>query len=151
MGNLNGFDATQYAERQGFDPLPAGEYVCVVSDSELKPTAANTGTRLVLTLEVIDGQYKGRKLWEGFNMKNPNAEAVRISGEQLADLCRAIDVPRPDDSSALHGRPFTAVVKLKKSNYSGEMENVVSKYKSTGTAAAASVTTENANKLPWQK
>jgi len=40
MANLNGFDANQVDPAATFDPVPAGKYVAVITESEMKPTKA---------------------------------------------------------------------------------------------------------------
>jgi len=43
MANLNGFDANQVEPAAKFDPIPAGKYLAVITESEQKPTKAGTG------------------------------------------------------------------------------------------------------------
>ncbi|MGD9126460.1 MAG: DUF669 domain-containing protein, partial [Planctomycetia bacterium] len=63
MANLNGFDANQVDPSTSFDPIPAGKYVAVITESEMKDTKSGVGQYLQLTFDIIDGKYKGRKLW----------------------------------------------------------------------------------------
>ena len=55
MASLNNFDANQVDPSVALDPLPAGKYIAVVSESELKPTKAGGGKYLQLTFQIIEG------------------------------------------------------------------------------------------------
>lgn len=105
MGNLAGFDATEVPEDTGFEALPKADYPGIAVESEMKPTKAGTGEYLQVVFEVLDGQYKGRKLWRRMNIKNPNSTAQDIGQRELAELCKACGIPRPQDSSELHNIP----------------------------------------------
>ena len=53
MANLNNFDASQVDPSVALDPLPAGKYVAVISESELKPTKTGVGKYLQLTFQIM--------------------------------------------------------------------------------------------------
>jgi hypothetical protein len=146
MSLLNGFDATKVAERTGFTPLPAGDYTCCVAASEEKTTASGTGQYLKLTIEVLDGEHKGRLLFENLNLVNPSAKAVEIAQETLGELCRAINVPRPENPMQLHGKPMVCTVAVKKRKDTGDLNNEITCYSPIGTAPA---TQPAAAGQPW--
>jgi len=127
MANLNGFDASQ-VEPTSFDPLPAGKYLAVITESEMRPTKKGAGQYLNLTFEVIEGEYKGRKLWARLNLKNPNPQAEQIARGQLSAICRAVGVMAPKDSLELHNLPLLVTVKLKKREDTGDLQNEISGY-----------------------
>ena len=128
MAQLNGFDARNVEPMGDFDAIPAGKYVAVVSGSEMKPTKKNDGSFLELTFEVIEGEYKGRKLWARMNPENPSPEAVRIARGELSSICRAVGVMQPKDSVELHNLPLVVTVKQKKREDTGEVVNEVKGY-----------------------
>ena len=101
MGNLQGFDANQY-EAQSFDVLPAGEYDVVIISSTVQETKSGTGKFLKLELQVINGQFKNRKLFDNLNLWNSSAQAQTIARGQMSSICRAIGNLTPMDSSELH-------------------------------------------------
>lgn len=108
--NLNGFDANTVEPTASYEPLPAGWYKAVFTESMEKPTKAQTGSYLQLTVEVIEGEHQGRKVIERLNLNNPNSTAVEIAQRTLSSICRAIGVMTPRDSQDLHDKPF--MVKL---------------------------------------
>ncbi len=105
MANLAGFNADEVPEQQSFDALPKGVYPCVATESEMKPTKKGDGEYLQFTFEVLDGPGKGRKLWARMNVRNPNPTAQDIGQRELGAFCRAVGVPRPNDSAELHNLP----------------------------------------------
>ena len=136
MANLNGFDANTVDPATDFEPLPAGKYLSVITDSEMKPTKAGTGHYLQLTFQVIDGQFKNRLLWSRLNLDNPNHQAVQIAQGELSAICRAVGVLQPKDSIELHDLPLQVTVKCKKREDTDELTNVVKGYKKRDALAA---------------
>jgi hypothetical protein len=128
VANLHGFDANQVEPTTNFEPLPAGKYLAVITDSEEKPTKTGTGHYLQLTFQVVDGPYKGRNLWARLNLDNPNTKAVEIAQAELSAICRAVGVMAPTDSVELHNLPLVINVKCKKRDDTGELTNEVRGY-----------------------
>lgn len=114
MAMIQSFNPAEVpADDRSFGALPAGKYPVVVTESEIKQTKNNDGTYLDCTLEVIEGDGKGRKLWAKFNLQNPNAEAVRIAQRQLADMALAVGHQGElRDSADLHYKPLIARVEF---------------------------------------
>ena len=127
--DLRGFDANSVEPNDSFDPLPNGDYLCIITASEMKPTKAGDGAYLELELQVIAGQYTGRKLWDRLNLNNANETAVRIARGALSSICRAVGVPQPNDSCELHDLPLLVKVACKKRDDNDELANVVKGYK----------------------
>lgn len=117
MAQLNQpFDANAVNPNPVFETLPEGEYLVMVADSEMKKTKAGDGEYLNLTLEVLDGPYKGRILFDRLNLVNSSAKTVEIAQRQLSQLCHAIGVLRVADSTELHNRPMVAKVGIETGN-----------------------------------
>jgi len=114
MAMIPAFNPAEVPEdERSFGALPAGKYPLHVTDSDVKSTKNNNGSYLDCTLEVIEGEYKGRKLWAKFNLENQNPEAVRIAQRQLADLCLAIGHQGElRNSEHLHYKPFVGRVEF---------------------------------------
>ncbi len=127
MANLN-FNANNVEPMVEFEPVPADRYLAVIIASEMKPTKKGRGRFLELVLEIIEGKYKGRKLWARLNLENENALTVQIARGELSAICRAVGVMQPQDSVELHNIPLVVTVKLKKRQDSGEMTNEVKGY-----------------------
>ena len=124
------FNVGDYEPMQDFEALPAGEYTVFPYTYEKKQTKSG-GWMLTLTWEIIDGQFKGRKLWSRLNLQNANPKAVEIANSELATICRACGVGTLADKwepVEINGK--TLVVKVAKvPHHSGEgMTNEVKNY-----------------------
>ncbi len=130
MSQLN-FDATTVAPNTGSpDPVPAGWYHAMIDESEMKPTKDNLGQYLEIRLNIIDGQFAGRKVYDRLNLINNNATAQEIGNGTLSAICHATGVLQLHDSQQLHGQPMQIKVKLKAAEGDYEASNNISSYKS---------------------
>lgn len=163
MGNLN-FDATDVEPADGgsYEPLPKGDYLMFVKDSEVLPTKAGTGTILKLTMEIASGLYENRLIFQNLNIANPNETAQKIGLGQLSALCRAIGKMQVQDSKELHFVKFNAAVDVETqtgTDSNGKPygpRNVIKKFypKDAATSAVSggvTATTTATNKAPWEK
>lgn len=158
MAILN-FNANEVEPSKAFDPIPAGKYIAVITDSEMKETRAGTGRYLQLEFEITDGEFAGRKLWSRLNIENQNAEAVRLARADLSAICRAVNVLTPNDSADLHNLPLVIKVHCRKDKNTGEITNDIRGYESKANykpepkqAPATSTTAQTArvpSKPPW--
>jgi hypothetical protein len=150
MPSLNGFNANDVDPNVGFEPVPAGKYLAVIVDSRTKQTKNGAGEYLQLEFEIVDGPYKGRKVWERLTLRHPNETTVKIAKATLSAICRAVGVMKPSDSVELHGIPLTVVVGLKKREDNGEMTNVVKAFERRE-AASARPTAVAGSAPPWKR
>jgi hypothetical protein len=128
MADLHGFNANQVEPTTEFDPIPAGKYLAVIADSEMKPTKSGTGHYLQLAFQIIEGEFKGRFVWARLNLDNANTTAVQIARAELSAICRAVGVMTPGDSVELHNLPLMITVKCKKRDDTGEISNEIKGY-----------------------
>jgi hypothetical protein len=150
MPSLNGFNANEVEPAVGFDPIPAGKYLAIITESEFKKTKSGAGQYLQFTFQVIEGEHKGRLLWARLNLDNANTTTVKIARAELSAICRAVGVMAPKDSIELHNLPLVIKVGHKKRNDTGELTNVIKDYEKT--QAAQPVTAAAADgKPPWQR
>ncbi len=156
MATLN-FDANQVEPSDDFEPIPAGKYNAVITDSELKETKAGNGTYLQLAFQITDGEYRNRLLWARLNLDNPNQTAVKIAQAELSAICRAVGVLAPSDSVELHNLPLVIHVRCKKRADTGEITNEIKGYSRPGgvtqptAAAPAPVAAGVGPTPPWRR
>ena len=162
MSNLAGynFNAEEVEPSSSFDPIPAGWYTAIISNSEMKATRDGYGEYLSLTLQIIDGQYENRLVFARLNLKNANDKAVDIARKDLAAICRAVGVMSPKSSEELHDKPLMIKVKVRPASGDYEASNDIGGYKAVEGAnltpapkAASKPQTPPpaATKKPWQK
>lgn len=100
------FDASNVPPAAPIEAFPAGWYTATITDGEIKPTADGSGQRMNLEFTVMDGDFKGRKVFDGLNIVNSSTQAQEIAHQQLSAICHATSVIRFNDIQELFGRPF---------------------------------------------
>ena len=153
MANLNGFDANQVEPADDLEPIPAGKYVAVITDSEMKPTKSGTGNYLQLTFQIVEGEYANRLLWVRLNLDNPNATAVQIARRELSSICRSVGVLVPADSADLHNLPCMIHVRVKRRSDTGELQNEIKGYSKKDAVAQPIAASDvgNSSDPPWKR
>jgi hypothetical protein len=138
MVNLMGFDASKVEPNEPASAIPKGEYQVIIVESAQKPTSKGDGSLLNMVLQIVEGQFKGRKLYDRLNLWNKNEQATKIAQGTLSAICRAVNVLTPHTSEQLHNRTLTAVVDV--SEYQGKLRNEVKGYKPKQTGVVPPVT-----------
>lgn len=106
------FDANT-VEPSNFDVFPAGKYLAQIVASEMRPTKDGRGQYLFLELDILEGQFAGRKLFDRLNLVNDNPDTVDIATRTLSSICRATGQMQVKDSEQLHLIPLIADVRVR--------------------------------------
>jgi len=137
------FNSEEHDDMGTFDALPAEVYTMSIVDSNIKPTkkaleAAGgnadlpveqySGLRLNLQFKIMGGEFDGRSVWNGLNIKNPNPQAVEISQKELATITRACGKVNVQDSAELHGIPLKVKLGIKPASAQYEAQNTFKSY-----------------------
>jgi hypothetical protein len=85
------FDATSVEPTTAQELLPAGKYRAQIVESEMRVTKNGMGQFLWLMLDILEGEQKGRKIFDQLNLVNPNPTTVEIAQPR----CRRSATPRP--------------------------------------------------------
>ena len=147
-----------------FTPVPPNDYKVIIAKSEFKKTKAGTGHYLSLQMKIIEGEYKGRTLFENLNLDNPNPTAVEIANKALNTICKACNKVGVQDSEELHGIPMIATVSITEATKTKPASNSIKFYAPVEgaapveTTAAPSIPAQEAatkksaptGKLPWE-
>ena len=113
MANLGTtFDATNIEPIKAYEVLPPGKYLAQIVNSETRVTKDGTGQYLQVEIDVLDGPYKGRKLFDRLNLVNANPVTVEIAQRTLSAICHATGRMQVQDSEELHLIPFIADVQV---------------------------------------
>ena len=107
------FDASTVEPTTPFDVLPPGKYRVQLVASEMRPTKDGMGQYLLLELDILEGQYAGRKLFDRLNLVNANPDAVQMAQRSLSALCRAAGKMQVSNSEQLHLIPLMIDVKVR--------------------------------------
>lgn len=121
-----------------------------ISASDMKDTKSGNGRYLELEFTVLEGEFKGRKLWARLNLENPNATTVQIARAELSAICRAVGVMQPRDSMELHNLPLEIHVRCKKRTDVDEIVNEIKGYEPKPSTSAQPQHLAN-SVPPWKR
>lgn len=144
------YDLREVKKQNSFELIPNGTYLARVMSAELRDTKAGTGKYINCTIVIVGGEFDGRRLWERFNVENPNPQAVEIGMQQLKSMMLASGLAEEKcvikDVTDLEGMSFGIVVGVK------EDQNVIKRFESmatdTMTPASKSKATKSSS-IPW--
>ena len=141
------FDAEKIQPQASFEPVPTGEYTVMITESDLKPTKSGDGQYLQLVYEILDGDYKNRKIWDRLNIVNRNSTATEIAQRALSAICHSVGVLHPKDSAELHNKPFVVKVGIRPAQGEFSESNTVKGYSSIKNQKPAAP----GGKKPWEQ
>lgn len=124
------FNASQYAPlTDEFTAIPHGTYNVQIVNAEEKETQSG-GQMIVLTFELLDGKYKGRKIWNNYNTVNANPKAVDIAMRGLSTVCQLVGIPGFDANTfgLLYNKPIALKLGITKDDQTGAERNKVNAY-----------------------
>ena len=137
-----------------FELIPAGtEAKAMIIESDVD--ARDGWHRVSLTLEILEGKYEGRRVWDGLNMGHPNPTAASISEQTLKAICTAAGVTRLSGGiDELHGKPFSLTVGVQAAKGEYSAKNQIKKIKPlsapTGFEGEPKAQEPGAEKAPWE-
>lgn len=132
-----GFNPAEVPESENsFDPIPAGDYKVEIVESEVKVTNDSTGSYINFRVEVAEGPFAGRVLWDMAMIQSSRTDdkmqkALQIAREKIASMCKCVGRPAAQDSNELHNIPMIASVRVKDDPQHGP-KNEIKAYKSAG-------------------
>ena len=109
------------------DPLPAGEYRVMITDSDVVVPKSGKGRMVKLTYECIDPDYQGRKVFDNIVVEHPSADAERIGKQKLNTIGSIVGVKVIKDTAQLHGKPLGLLLGVKTTAEFGT-QNIIKKY-----------------------
>ncbi|HRK69438.1 MAG TPA: DUF669 domain-containing protein [Hyphomonas sp.] len=113
-------EATEESTQQrDFGNVPDGIYKLEITASEVSIKNENTreqATTVKVTYDIIEPEeYKGRKIFNNFNVEHPKAQVQEIGQRQFSCQLRAIEMTEsPEDTDELHMIAFMAKIGMGK-------------------------------------
>lgn len=112
MANLGGFRREDAPEDE-FDPIPAGTYQVIISETGMHPYKSGGGEMLKLVYEVVSEPQKGRKVFDYMNLWHPTSEkAKKIAWAQMGKILDAAGKLSVDDSAELENIVMTVDIEI---------------------------------------
>jgi hypothetical protein len=110
MAELNYNQQTDELEKD-FSVVPTGDYIAVITESDYLPNSKGTGMNLQLKWEIIDGEFKGSKLFENLSLEHEKQKTAIIAQQAFNSIKAAAGVQVVKDSAQLHNIPMMLTVK----------------------------------------
>jgi hypothetical protein len=92
------FDPAAHEGTQDLVPVPAGWYLAHIVEAEVRDAANGNGNYLWTAFEIIEGQYKGRKVFHNVTIHNASQQAVEIGQRLMTDIYIACGITGPTRS-----------------------------------------------------
>ena len=71
-------------------PIPIGWYQAQIVENEVRNARNGNGSYLLAVFEILDGEYRGRKIYQNITLQNTSQQAVEIGARLLTDIYTAI-------------------------------------------------------------
>ena len=143
------FDSTQIVSNEipsDFGAVPEGKYLVHIAETEEKMSGAGN-KYLNLKLQILDGEYKNRFLWDIVNLWHPKDNVREIAQQTMASICRATNTLKPATSEELHHKPLRVSISMETDSQYGD-QNRVKKYLPNDLAQSSKQTVERILELP---
>jgi hypothetical protein len=124
MSTFNFFADTNWDEvseagesKQG---LPEGVVKVIITESEVKPGRGKTEEESLvqhITLQCIEGAFKGAETKVYYSLRNPNETAVNIAKSNIKSLCLSIGAFPKMSLAELHKKPFKVKIEHEIRNF----------------------------------
>lgn len=152
------FDANKVKPSERPAPVPNDWYTAAIIASKVEPVKSGNGQALKLDFQILDGPYKGRKIWPSLNIQHTNAQTQAIAQAELSAICHATGVMQLNNSAQLHNIPMrirTIIVEQKGYDPKNEikeykkLEGATSIVPAAAAATPAVAPTQAANVPAW--
>ncbi len=159
------FNANQHEPAKPSQPVPPNWYTVAMTHSKIEPTKDGKGKRLNCIYQILEGQFKGKNVYEGYNIVNNNEQTVEIAMGQISALCRAMNKLTFQDSAELHNIPFLMLLDVQAKTEKFRARNTIEDVKPlnagktpnsvNGTASAAATPpsegSTDSDEAPWDR
>lgn len=132
MANLGTtFNTVDNKEVANLLPAPAQYKVAITRNQITDKKDANgnvAGKNLRFEMDVQEGQYAGRKLFDTLGIEQPDADKQAKARGRLTSICNAVGKPSITDGDELMGIPFTVSVIVTEGKNGYQDQNYITKY-----------------------
>jgi uncharacterized protein DUF669 len=109
------FDPSQYEGTADFVPIPPGWQSAQIVEASCKEALNNSSSTYMLAVfEIVEGEHKGRKIFQNVTLTNQNQQAVEIGQRLLTDICNALKIGPLKNLEVLQYKPMKVRVGIKR-------------------------------------
>lgn len=149
MANLGQVYNRNEMPENAFAPIPDGEYVAMIISSDRVESKSTPGNYYIkLVVEIVDGQYKGRQIYENLNLWNSNPDTVKIAESTLGAIMDATGKQSAADTAEFHNIPVRIKTKIKPGTGGYNDSNAIKSWSAAGSKQAPQP--EMTSKKPWE-
>lgn len=128
------------------------DFATIPEDTEVKLKCTNcedketsTGGEMVAaTFVIVEGEHKGRKIWQNFNTVNKSEKAQNFGRRMLAGWARACGKPNAKNTDELLEKVFWAKLGIEKGTGQYKDKNIIASYLMPEGASASAPKSEAA-------
>jgi hypothetical protein len=119
------------AEDERFPRIPKDYYACVINEASLCYSKASNDEMVKFELCILNGPFKGRKVWSNMLLTHKNEDVVKRGTNLLSLACLAlsIQINNEQDIMKLQNKTLDAKLDSVKKKDSDEWETVVRGYR----------------------
>lgn len=110
---IDDYEAPSEEPISNFDPLPAGDYVAQIIESDVTDTRSGSGRILKLTWAIAEGPHEHRQFWQNINYRNQNAKAQEIGKRQLDEVVWSTGITHLSNTEEMHFIPCLVRLKVR--------------------------------------
>jgi hypothetical protein len=101
-------------EGTGFTTFPPGWYQAHIVETSIEDAKNGNGTYLLAVFEVLNGEHKGRRIYQNVTLQNASQQAVEIGQRLLKDIYDSVGITGPTrDIQVMLFKPVMARVGIK--------------------------------------
>lgn len=122
------WDNNDYDTPTDFAIIPEGTEVKLkCTEAEDKETSSG-GEMVAATFVIVEGEHKGRKIWQNFNTVNKSEKAQNFGRRMIAGWARACGKPNAKNTDELLEKPFWAKLGIEKGTGQYKDKNTIASY-----------------------
>ena len=122
------FSMDDYDSPTDFEIIPEGTEVRMkCTEAEDKETSTG-GEMIVATFVIIEGEHKGRKIWQNFNIVNKSEKAQNFGRRMISGWARAAGKPNAKNTDELLEKPFNVKLGIEKGTGNYKDKNTIASF-----------------------
>ncbi|MCX4027880.1 DUF669 domain-containing protein [Endozoicomonas sp. SM1973] len=119
-----GFNTGEYDPNAGFEVLPAGDYIAMLVEADIKTNSKNTGQFINCKWLITEGEFANRNIFDAVNITHQNTMAEKLGRQRLSAIAHAIGIPDAQDTDQLLQKPCVLTLGIKKDKEYGD-KNII--------------------------
>jgi hypothetical protein len=109
------FDPSTHEGTRDLDPILPGWHLAQMIENSVENARNGNGSYLLAVFEILEGEYRGRKIYQNITIQNVSQQAVEIGQRLLKDIYDSVRVTGPTrDIQVMLFKPIKVRVGIKR-------------------------------------